>query len=217
MKISVSIMAHPDRAPVVDSLKATLGAPARVAFDMDGPPSRDPARIWNTARRAWEMHDEHADWHLLLQDDAVPAAHLLEQLPAALKHVPARCVVSLYLGSGRPMATTWNKVTAEADAKGAAWIVGPRCLWGVALLLPTSCIPDMIAYGNRQHGIPDDMRVQRWAQRERMETWYPWPSLVDHPDAGSIIGHGTGRTARAFRGDARGADWSGPVVRLRRA
>lgn len=213
MKISASIMAHPDRAREVDALRAALVYPVRVAFDMEGPPSRDPDRIWRTARRAWEMHDAGADWHLLLQDDAIVATNLLDELPGALERVPERCIVSLYVGDGRPMSMQWGQLTAEAERAGASWIVTPRVLWGVGVLVRTAMIGDMLAYCDRQYGITDDMRVGRWGQRSKLETWYTWPCLVDHPDGGSLIGHGGGRTARSFRKEARGADWSGPIVR----
>ena len=217
MKVSVSIMAHPDRAEMVDQLRERLEQPARVAFDLEGPPTRHPDRIWRTARRAWERFEDDADWHLLLQDDAVIADHLMEMLPAALSRVPQRSIVSLYVGGGRPLSSMWEKTTAEANQVGASWIVGPRALWGVALALPVPLIGDMLAYCDRQHGATDDMRVGRWGQRSKLETWFTWPCLVDHPDGGSLVGHGGGRTARSFQADARGSDWSGPVVRWKRA
>lgn len=215
-KVSVSIMAHPDRAHHVETLQAALGARVPVGWDEEGPPRRDPDRIWRTARRAWELRDPAADWHLLLQDDAIVAANLLDELPGALEQVPQRAVVSLYLGDGRPLSATWGQVTAEAQNVGASWIVAPRVMWGVGVLVRTAMIPDMLSWCDRQHGIADDMRVGRWGQRSRLETWYTWPCLVDHPDGGSLIGHGGGRTARSFRRDARGADWSGPIVRWSR-
>lgn len=210
-------MAHPDRALDVERLREALEYPARVAFDMEGPPSRDPERIWNTARRAWEMHDPNADWHLLLQDDAIVATNLLESLARGLEYVPRECIVSLYVGTGRPMAGAWRGVVDEANEVGASWIIGPRSLWGVGLLLPTHLIGEMITYAQTQRGIPDDMRVGRWGQRSKLETWFTWPCLVSHPEGSSLIGHGAGRTAWSFRGDARGSVWDGPVVKWKRA
>ena len=225
MKISTSIMAHPEREQSVTRLSFELNAGRSpldwgtipVAWDTEGAPSRDPERIWNTARRAWELYDPSADWHLLLQDDAIVATNLLEVLPRALEYVPPACVVSLYVGTGRPLAGIWGRVCAEANEVGASWIVGPRPLWGVGLMLPTAVIPDMIAYCQTQRGVPDDMRLGRWAQRSKLETWFTWPCLVSHPEGSSLIGHGAGRTAWSFRGDARGSAWDGPVVQWKRA
>ncbi len=206
-------MAHPDRSLQVARLRESLQHPSRVAFDMDGQPSRDPERIWSTARRAWEMHDTDADWHVLLQDDAVVAANLMEELPHALAHVPRDAVVSLYLGTGRPLAGAWGQVVKEAREVNASWITAPRPMWGVGLVMPTHLIAGMVRYCNTQRGIPDDMRLGRWVQRSKLETWYTWPCLVDHPDGASLVGHGAGRTAHCFRSDARGCVWDGPVVK----
>lgn len=214
MRLSVSIMAHPDRAARVDELRAALEAPVPVAWDTEGPPTRDPERLWRTARRAWGLHDPGADWHLLLQDDVIPSPGLLGTVGRALAHVPDPAIVSLYIGTGRPLPRVWERLGAEADKAGASWIVGPRAMWGVALAVPTALLAGMVEWCDRQRGIPDDMRVGRWARRNRLEAWFPWPSLVDHPDGESIIGHGPGRRALRFAGPAA-AEWdpSGLVVR----
>lgn len=214
MRLSASIMAHPDRAGQVDALRESLGQLVPVSWDAWGSPHRDHDRIWGVARRAWEMHDQAADWHLLLQDDAIVAPDLLEAITKGLEHVPPQAIVSLYIGTGRPLSWVWQRLGARADSEGASWIVGPRSMWGVALALPTALIGDMIAYGDRQHGLADDMRVGRWARRQRLEAWFPWPSLVNHPDGDSLVGHGTGRSAlRMVEGSALTWDPSGPVLR----
>jgi hypothetical protein len=214
MLLSVSIMAHPDRAWRVDRLRASLGVPVPVAWDFEGPPKRDGDRIWRTASRAWELHNPSADWHLLLQDDAIVAPDLIPALEKGLERVPPAAVVSLYIGTGRPIPWVWQRLGEKADVEGASWIVGPRAMWGVALALPVANVPEMLAYAQTQHGLPDDMRVGRWARRKRFEAWFPWPSLVDHPDDESLVGHGAGRHALRFAtGSALDWDPSGPVVR----
>jgi hypothetical protein len=219
VKVSVSVMAHPDRLFRVSALRESLGiGPLSVAWDEEGPPTRDPERIWRTARAAWRLHDPAADWHLLLQDDALPVPGLAGMLPGMLAHVPPGAVVSLYLGTGRPVPGIWHELGRRADEAGAAWIVGPRVMWGVALAVPTSLIPDMIRWGDTQRGIPDDMRVGRWAARRKLEAWFPWPSLVNHPEGDSLINHGAGRTARrVLDREAASVDYGGPVVRWGRA
>lgn len=206
-------MAHPDRAATVTQLMMTLGRSVPVAWDTEGPPSRDPDRIWRTARAGWELRPSGSDWHLLLQDDAIVHPWLLGALPGMLEHVPDECVVSLYLGRGRPVPGLWQMLCGEADQKGASFIVGPLIMWGVGLLIPTRLIPDMIAYADNQYGVPDDMRVGRWAKKRRYPAWYPWPSLADHPgEEKSLTKHGKGRVARKFAEADQLLSWSGPVV-----
>lgn len=214
MRLSVSIMAHPDRMRQVESLRAQLGGDVPVAWDLQGPPQRDHARIWRNAHTAWGMCDPSADWHLLLQDDAIVAPDMVKALETGLEYVPGLAIVSPYIGTGRPLPMIWRRLGAQADQARASWIVAARSMWGVALALPTAVIPEMLAYAQKQHGLADDMRVGRWARKNRLEAWFPWPSLVDHPDGASIVGHGAGRRALRFAtGSALEWDPAGPVVR----
>jgi hypothetical protein len=222
VSFSVSIMAHPDREARVRTLAADfLGRPGPVdtdvipvAWDDEGPPARDHDRVWRVARTAWRLHDPRADWHLLLQDDAILSPGFAQVLPELLGRLAGgRRVLSLYLGSTRPVPGIWHTLAQRADQAGAVWIVGPMVMWGVALAVPVPLIADMIAHGDTQRGIPDDMRVGRWGKSRKLEAWHPWPSLVDHPADGSLTGHGRGRTARRFAADGgAGIDWSGGGV-----
>lgn len=216
MKISVSVMAHPDRAHLVDELLDSLDVRAKVAFDTGGKPSRDPERIWQNAKKAWGMHDGDADWHVVLQDDAIVAKNLMQCLPSALGRVPDMGMVSLYVGDGRPMSSLWGRLADAARACEASWIVGPRSMWGVGLAIPVRLIGGMVEYCSRLRGIPDDMRIGRWGRRAGVETWFTWPSLVDHPQGGSLVGHGGGRVARSFAFDAHDWNWDGAIIRSKR-
>lgn len=206
-------MAHPVRADAVRRLREQVPT-ARVGWDIEGAPRRDHERVWRTARRAWSLYDPRAAWHVLLQDDAKLCPGFFDALPDVLeRHTDQRRIVSFYLGTTRPMPGMWQTLTQRADREGATWIVGPMVMWGVALAVPTTLIPEMIAWGDSQRGIPDDMRVGRWGSKRKVEAWYPWPSLVDHFDDESLVGHGKGRVARRFAADGvEGVDWSGGGV-----
>lgn len=216
MRLSCSIMAHPARVEQVAQLDRHLGNRGLpVYWDDEGPPSRDPERAWRTARGAWQLHDPTSDWHLLLQDDAIANPDLLRVAACALRYVPENAAVSFYMGKQRPTPGVWTTLARAADKKGAAWIVGPMLMWGVALALPTKRIPEMIEYSDRKYMLADDQRVGRWARSARLEPWFSWPSLVDHPPDGSIVGHGPARVAHRFAEYGTVFDWGGPVVRYR--
>lgn len=209
-------MAHPDRCEQVAQLDRHLGNPGLpVGWDDEGPPSRDPNRAWRTARKAWELRDDGADWHLLIQDDAIANPDLLRVAACALRYVPERAVVSFYMGRNRPVPGVWTTLAKKADEQGAAWIVGPLLMWGVAVAVPTKKIPDMIEYADRKHQLADDQRVGRWAHSRGLEPWFTWPSLVDHPPEGSLSGHRAVRVAHRFADHGTVFDWGGPVVRYR--
>ena len=214
MKISASVMAHPNRSTEVGELLAALDRKVPVHWDREGAPSGGGDRIWRQARAAWSMYDPSADYHVLIQDDAIVSADFLAGLERALDFVRPGSVVSPYLGTGRNVPLRWGRMTEKADIQHARWIVAGRVMWGVCLLLPVSRIPEMIAWCDRKAGMPDDMRVGAWAVRNELDVWYPWPSLVDHRLVPSLTkSRAADRVARRHHaGSALAIDWSGPVV-----
>lgn len=216
MKVSVSVMAHPQRQAEVDLLLAGLGDAVPIAWDEEGPASGNHDRVWRNCRKAWEMHDHDADWHVVLQDDANVCSDLLAALPVALGHAPqmGAAIVSLYLGDGRAVPRRWDVLAEKANARGAAWVRTLKLMWGVAIAIPVPLIPEMIEAGNRKANVPDDMRISGWAERSKREVWYSWPSLVDHRPVPSLTKHNASdrRARRHWEGSALAIDWSGPVL-----
>src|SRR5690606_32431577 len=84
LRLSAAIMAHPIRKEQVKELQAMLDRPVPVAWGPNPEPSPDPQRRWATRRAAWELHDPTADWHLVIQDDAIVCQDFLAGLEAAL-------------------------------------------------------------------------------------------------------------------------------------
>lgn len=214
MKLSASIMAHPDRAAEVHELLAALDRPVQVAWDDEGPPSGNADRVWRTARRGWSLADPEADWHVLIQDDAVPCRDFLAGLERALAFVPQDAVVSPYLGTGRNVPIRWEALARAAETKGAPWVRSTKLMWGVCIALPVPLIPEMIEYADRRARVPDDMRVAGWAEKTQREVWYTWPSLVDHLTISSLTKHkARERVARRHHeGSALEINWTGHAV-----
>lgn len=214
MKLSAAIMAHPSRAELVKTLTSSLDRDVPVYWDPGGPPSGNGDRVWSVAREAWLMADPDADFHVLIQDDALPCADLLAGLEQGLDFVPDDATLSLYLGAGRNVPIRWEAMARAADSSGAAWIRSDRVMWGVSLALPVRLIPEMVEWSDRKAGMPDDMRVGAWTERRRGEVWYTWPSLVDHQPVPSLTKHRAHdrRARRHLDGSALDITWSGPVV-----
>jgi hypothetical protein len=214
MRLSASIMAHPDRGRGVTELMTRLDRPVAIAWDDQGPASGNADRVWRTARAGWLLHDPEADWHLLLQDDASPSDDLLAGLELALETVPQEAVVSLYLGNGRHVPSRWGELARRADERHASWVRTLKLMWGVGIVLPTAAITSMIEHADRRGGVPDDMRVAGWAERQGREVWYTWPSLVDHLPVDSLTKHrATERRARRHHiGSTLELNWNGSVV-----
>jgi hypothetical protein len=214
VKLSVSVMAHPMRGREVIDLQYALGRRVPISWDTEGPASGNADRVWRNARDAWMMHDPDADWHLLLQDDAVPARDLLAGLERGLDSLPEPGVVSLYLGQGRLVPLRWGRLATMADSAGALWVRTNKLMWGVAIALPTAWILDMIAYADTKARVPDDMRVAGWAERFGLDVWYTWPSLVDHLMIESLTKHKMSdrRARRYYQGSCLDIPWGGPIV-----
>lgn len=226
MTLSVAVMAHQSRHQQVDELTAALDSEVWVSWDTQ-PASKNPQQRWATARQAWLLAAAaDADWCLVLQDDALVCDDFVAGAMTALWNVPQPdAVVSFYLGSGRPHIHHCQRVVRMARKAHVSWASMQFLYWGVAVALPTTAVQSMIDWGNdpRRAKMPYDGRIARWA-RDTMQwpCWYTVPSLVDHRDEGSLVGHDVpGRRALDFHaGSALAVDWSrrpaGDMLKIRR-
>ncbi len=193
--LSISIMAHPSRKEWVEGLVASLGN-VPVSWDYgDG--------VWANCRRAWQMHDPEAIWHLVLQDDAILCRDFRRMAERFLvANAPLGCAVSFYFGRTRMDPEEIER--AERDGE----IVREWLRWGLAVCLPVGVIPAMIESGDKDSNLgsdgkayPDDTRIARFLKRMGMPVVYPIPSLVDHREGESLVGDpGRGRRAWRFLG-----------------
>jgi hypothetical protein len=205
-------MAHQKRAAFVPELEQALDRSATVVWD-DGSNSR-----WGTGRRALLAYDPEATHHLVIQDDAVIPRDLTAGVEAALHHVPEGAPLCLYVGKVRPYREMVTEYVARAAA-GVSWLVMDRLNWGVAIVIPTNVIDDLVAYCDAL-SIPNyDSRISKWFEAHGTPVWYPWPSLVDHRESPSLVpgrGH-AGRVAHKFIGadaSALAIDYTGEALRL---
>jgi hypothetical protein len=206
-------MCHPKRAGFVGDLQDALDAPSTVIWD-----ERDDR--WHTGRRAMLAYDPAATHHLVVQDDALVCRDLVAGLTQAVRFVPERAPVCLYVGRVRPMRDRVRQAALEADRAKANWLVMRDLNWGVAVCVPTDVIDEMITEVDRQ-SIPNyDSRMSGYFARRGIPVYYTWPSLVDHRDAPSLVhGRGSGRVAHRFIGretSALDVNWSGVTVDIRR-
>lgn len=189
--LSVSVMAHPSRAVMVEELLTRLGYPAAVAWD-------EKNDEWHTARRALLAYGPAAEYHLVVQDDALLCRALWDGLTAALPHAPAGAVVSLYAGETRRGAF-WRAHTAAAGGT-SSWLLTSRLWWGVAAAYPVEILDRLVAGCDTSAVREYDRRVSTWLRRKGVAVAYTVPSLVDHADGPSLLHHdGTAPGTRARR------------------
>lgn len=195
---------------MVVELLESLDEEVPVSWDV-GRASNDAEKRWRNGVQAWMMFDPAADYHLVIQDDALPCADLLAGVEVALEHVPGDGPVSLYMGTKRPTPTLVTQMAKQADDEGACWIGLPLLGWGVAFAAPVAAIPEMISVAGGMKRQPYDTRIGRyWRTTVKVPAWHTWPCLVDHHQGRSLVGHGgSGRhAARRHRTSALDIEWS---------
>ena len=205
MRVSIAIMAHPKRRGWAEELSRELSAP--IAWDTDN-------TEWHTGAEAWSLRDPRADWHLVVQDDAVLTPGAVGRMAAELSTRDHAGPVSLYVGTGRPRS---EKVRAYV-AQATGWFEMPWLNWGVAVALPVRDIDHMLS-DVADHRSAYDVRISRWYESRSLSTLYAWPCLADHRDDGSLLGHDVGpypRRARSLEGRPNGLDSIGHCGRPRR-
>lgn len=212
--LSIVIMAHPDREENATKLSQDLGA--KIVWDEEGPANKDPMRRWRTGRRCWEtVRDMGSEWSMVLQDDAIVCRDFHEGMEGVLDYFPDGGLVSPYTGTGRPDQKAVRAATAIAGERGESYLCTRSLNWGVAITAPTEEIDGMLDWCSESIHNPKnyDFRIGLYFRDVKgWCTWHTYPSLVDHPKSGSLIGNdGVPRVAYNFLGEENSAldvDWS---------
>ena len=183
--LAIAIVAHPLRAKRAAELADTLGAHI-VMDDAEYGDAINHARAWE-----W-LAGQDAEWVLCIEDDAVPVENMRDILQReALPHAPYG-LISLYVGTDlrQDVALEVQAANYRASRSGAAWINLNGLYWGVAILGPRECAPGIAKRLRRYEHVMSDTTVSRWARRNQVRTYGTYPSLVDHEDESSVMGHG---------------------------
>jgi hypothetical protein len=168
-KLSIVIMAHPDRAEFIPYLQERLGGDIPVVFD-------ERNNIWDTCRRAWLAIDRDAKYGLVLQDDALVCDGFLKKAGRVLKE---DAVYSFYAGE-----LLRTRIT-KAVRQGATEVRTNHIYHEIALAMRTKRIEEMVRFCDDREA-QDDHEIDRYARRESLEVIYSVPSLIDHRDTESL-------------------------------
>lgn len=187
MTISITIMAHPKRRQQANLLLAKLTAypfkQCYITWDQQN-------SEWHTGERAMRSGAAAgADWHVVLQDDAIIPDDFYTHLENALECVPVRTLISLYTGTVRPLGKRVTGAVKKANRNRASWIKHYMLLWGVGLAIPTFHIEPMLEFiADRKEAY--DIRIGMFYHANILPVFYTNPSLVDHNDGlGSLLNH----------------------------
>lgn len=178
MKLSISIMAHESREHLFPYLKQMLGD---IPFSIDKRAGTEGhIGIWENCKRAWGLHDPTADYHVVIQDDGIICKDFNKRAIDFLTRFDHMTdgkrdrAFSFYFGNKKV-----TKAIADEGMK-VGYATKEILSWGVAICLPVSLIPDMIATCDTLRNPQDDVRIAKFLHRRKMTVYYPMPSLVSH-------------------------------------
>lgn len=194
-------MAHKKREQMVEGLVDQVGMGERylgVVWDRLN-------NRWDTGRRAVLNYDPGAQWHMVVQDDAILPRDFVAGVANAMDYVHEESASALYIGHVGRFLRPVRQALVGLD--NPSWIRMPGLNWGVAIVVPTYQIPEMIAYCDKLRKIKNyDLRLSQWFERLRKPVWYPWPQLIDHdPGPSMVAGRGGNRHTMEFIGEDKSA------------
>ena len=185
MKLSISIQAHESRAEYFPHLRERLGD---VAFfvDVDGEKNLG---CWLNNRRAWLAYDPRADYHIVIQDDAIVCENFQEKAQDFIKaHDNNKMAFNFFLGKQK--RGTENTEATFKTAMQDGFLIRRRNAWGVAICIPTKIIPQVIELCDKYEKIPqDDVRLGKALFALGYDVCYPVPSYIEHRKGKSLVGN----------------------------
>jgi len=179
MLFSIAVMTHPSRhsrlLALIDDLSSQIDI-GQVSIVVD----RNCDGIWETASRAWLSFDISAQYHLVLQDDALLCDNFVKHLPSVIGSLPSDATVSFC--DNFP-------VMNDVVRKNKHWLVISAVHNACALLQPVSQIKHFVEWNNR-HVRPeyfhDDLRLDMYLKKHDKTCWHTLPQLVRHDNQGSV-------------------------------
>lgn len=175
IKLSISVMAHPSRSAFFQGLKDKLGD---VPFSID-----QNNNLLENSKAAWRLHDPDADFHVVIQDDAIVCNNFKER---AIKFITQR--ESERIAYGNPVQGYNFYIRQEyppekmrAFEKQGYYFEGHN-RGGVAICLPVNQIESMLEFFDTLENKHDDERISQFIIKNKFRMCFPIPSLVDHND-----------------------------------
>ncbi|MET9232381.1 hypothetical protein [Lentzea sp. NPDC003310] len=196
IRLSGAVMTHPKRVAAARALSDGLPE-LGLQVVVDPQPEAPPAAL-RTARLAWAAVGPDATHHLVLQDDAVPAADFLRRLEPLVAARPD-AALSLF--------TEWGSRTSHVVRIAAllGYTMAPVVddyIPAVGLVLPAEVARGFEEYARakldgRDH---DDVALLDYLSDLGVETVIPVAGLVDHREDISLVGNNVmgNRSATCF-------------------
>ena len=167
MSLSVRIQHHPKRPRHLQLLLSALGSDSKLKVIEDSQSS------WSGCKKAIRSVDKHDSHILVLQDDILPAQHLIETAQHLTEILP-EFPITLF---------SPKNLTTKARNQGKHWATTDVWYGMPAYIIPTSMALDFVAWSetNLKEDIKaDDIRMATYLYQHRIKTFITAPSLVEH-------------------------------------
>lgn len=186
MKITIAIMGHPKRINQINALEQQLVFMPfwNVNCIIDTKNSE-----WHTGKRALQVGVGQGDWHVVIQDDAILTPNFYENLENAILALSQKALISLYVGTSRPLPDRVK--TAVSNAPDGTFLQAVQLFWGVGIAIPSDHIEPVLDFVEDIE-LQYDNKIGEFYCQNGLPVYYTMPSLVDHDDdLGTLIdGHG---------------------------
>lgn len=133
--------------------------------------------IWQNNKDAWALHDPNADYHVVIQDDAIVCDNFHERAREFIARFEGENAFQFFYGNKGHVAT--DKEMNEA-LKHTGFIRKRNLAWGVAICLPIRHIKPLAEYGNRHPAWQDDSKIDGYIKTAKLPVIFPIPCLIDH-------------------------------------
>ena len=177
VNLSVTIMAHKDRAHRVAYLKSKLGD-VNISMDVG------KLGIYENSRQSWMMHNPSADFHLVIQDDSIICQNFFQKINGFISNHDdlqdrVYCLYFRLKGNKNKVFVNFNRNARKGLASG--FFIDDYLRFGIAVIVPTHLINEMIEFADKLDQLDhhDDTRYSTFFARHGIKVIYPLPSLVD--------------------------------------
>lgn len=172
--LSISVQAHVSRERFFPYLKEKLG---NVPFSVDD----GRLGVWGNRKAATLLADKDSKYTLVIQDDALICEDFLKRVHEFIYKMDEMFpdethAFQLYHGYRREFDQKENML----QAKEQGFVKRRFLAWGVAIVIPTNLIDDMLEFCDRMNMPQDDTRMKAWLVDRGIPMIWPLPCLVDH-------------------------------------
>ncbi len=181
VKVSTSIMAYTTRKHRIPYLRKMIGN-ASISID-DG-----SLGIVENSFKSWALHDENAEYHLMIQDDSVICTDFYKRLENLIIQTNGKSVDAAYAlyfrlkNENKSLLADFNQKARDGLRNG--YFYDKYLRFGIATMIPTRHVKPMIAHAENleSYGKHDDSRYSHYLAKTGIPVIYPLPSLVNQSE-----------------------------------